>query len=67
MPFVLFFAIANENYTLREVKLDTKKGKVTVAKKTKKGTYTIKVTVTVKGTTEYKAGSKTVTVTVKVN
>lgn len=41
-------------------------GKVTVKKKTKKGTYRIRVRVTSAGTTNYKAGSRTVTITVKV-
>ena len=44
--------------------LNTKTGKVTVKKKTKKGKYQIKVKVTAAGTTEVKALSKTVTVTV---
>lgn len=42
-------------------------GKVTVKKGTKKGTYTMKAKVTAAGTTKYKSGSKTVTVTIKVN
>ena len=41
-------------------------GQVTVKKKTKKGTYKIKVKVTAAGTSSYKALSKNVTVTVKV-
>ena len=41
-------------------------GKVTVKKGTKKGTYKIKVKVSAAGNALYKAGSKTVTVTVKV-
>ena len=41
-------------------------GKITVRKKTKKGTYTIKVKVTVSGNAYYKAGSKTKNVTVVV-
>ena len=41
-------------------------GKVTVKKKTKKGTYRIRVRVTSAGTTNYKAGSRTVTITVKL-
>jgi hypothetical protein len=50
----------------KALKLNTKTGKVTVKKGTKKGKYTIKVTVTAKGNAKYKAGSKTVSVTVKV-
>lgn len=41
-------------------------GKITVKKKLKKGTYKLKVRVTAAGNTKYKAGSKTVTVTIKV-
>ena len=41
-------------------------GKVTVAKGLKKGTYKVKVKVTAASSTNYKAASKTMTVTVKV-
>ena len=41
-------------------------GKITVKKGTKKGTYKIKVIVTAAGNANYNAGSKTVTVKVKV-
>ena len=47
--------------------IDKKTGKVTIKKGTKKGTYTMKATVTAAGTTKYKSGSKTVTVTIKVS
>ena len=43
-----------------------KKGKIAVAKNTKKGTYKMKVVVTAEGNAQYKKGSKTVTVKVKV-
>ena len=43
-----------------------KSGKVSVKKKTKKGTYKIKVSVSAAAKGNYKAGSKTVTITVKV-
>lgn len=43
-----------------------KGGKLTVKKGTPKGTYKLKVKVTAKGDANYKAGSKTVTVAVKV-
>ena len=49
----------------KALSLNTKTGKVTVKKKTKKGKYQIKVKVTAAGTTAYQALSKTVTVTVK--
>jgi hypothetical protein len=41
-------------------------GKITVKKKTKKGTYKIKVKITAKGDSGFKKGTKTVTVTIKV-
>jgi len=44
----------------------SKSGKITVKKGTKKGTYKIKVKVTASGNGSYKAGSKTVTVKVRV-
>ena len=44
----------------------TEAGKVTVKKKTKKGTYKMRVKVTAAGNANYKAGSKTVTVKVRV-
>ena len=47
-------------------KLTFKNGKVTVKKKTKKGTYTMKVQINAKATSAYKAASKTVTIKVKV-
>ena len=43
-----------------------KSGKVSVKKKTKKGTYKIKVKVSSAATANYKAAAKTVTITVKV-
>ena len=46
--------------------INSKTGKVTVKKGTKKGTYKIKVKVTAVGDGTYKKGTKTVTVTVKV-
>ena len=43
-----------------------KKGKITVAKGTKKGTYSMKVVVTAAGNSYYQSGSKTVKVKVKI-
>ena len=61
------FKVAGGSKKSRGVlKLNKKSGKITVKKKTKKGTYKIKVRVTAAGTAEYKAASKTVTVTVRV-
>ena len=50
----------------KALKLNKKTGKVTVKRKTAKGTYKIKVKVTAAGTDEYKAASKNVNVTVVV-
>ena len=50
----------------KALKLNAKTGKITINKKTKKGTYTMKVKVTAAGNKKYKAGSQTVTVTVRV-
>lgn len=49
-----------------KLKVNSQTGKITVKKKTKKGTYKIKVKVRAAGNANYKAGSKTVTVTVRV-
>lgn len=46
--------------------INKKTGAITVKKGTKKGTYKIKVKVTAKGNEKYLAGSKTVTVKIKV-
>ncbi len=46
--------------------INKKTGKITVKKKTKKGTYKIKVKVTAEGNKLYKAGSKSVTVKIRV-
>lgn len=50
----------------KALKINTSTGKITVKKGTKKGTYKMKVKVKAAGTTKYKAGSKTVTVTIIV-
>ena len=47
-------------------KVNSKSGKVTVKKRLKKGTYKVTVKVKAKGTTNYKAGSKTVTFKIRV-
>ena len=46
--------------------VNSKTGKITVKKGTKKGTYTAKIMATAKGNTNYKSGYATVKVTVKV-
>lgn len=47
-------------------KVSSKSGKITVKKKLKKGTYTVKIKVTAAGDDTYKAGTKTVSIKVKV-
>ena len=47
-------------------KVDKKNGKITVKKGLKKGAYKVKVKVSAAGNSYYKAGSKTVTVTINV-
>ena len=50
----------------KALKINKYTGKVTVKKKTKKGKYSMKVTVTVPSTSAYNMASKTVTITVQV-
>jgi hypothetical protein len=50
----------------KALKINKNTGKVTVKKKTKKGTYKVKVKVTAAGNENYKVGSKTVSVKVVV-
>ena len=47
-------------------KINANNGNVTVKKKLKKGTYTLKVSVTVAGNAEYKPVTKMVTFKIKV-
>ena len=49
-----------------KLSINKKTGKITVKKRTKKGTYKIKVKVTAEGNKLYKAGSKSVTVKIRV-
>lgn len=63
---VTYKVIGGNKKSKKALKINTKTGKVTVKKKTKKGTYKVKVKVTAAGKLEYKAGSKSVYVTVKV-
>lgn len=48
------------------IKVDKKTGKITVKKGLKKGKYTVKIKATAAGNGSYKAGSKTVTLTINV-
>lgn len=50
----------------KRLTVNSKTGKITVKKGTKKGTYKIRVKVTAAGNDNYKAKTKTVTVTIKV-
>ena len=50
----------------KALKMNGSNGKITIKKKTKKGTYKLKVKVTAAGNEKYEAGSKTVTVSIKV-
>lgn len=50
----------------KKITIDKNTGKITVKKKLKKGTYKVKVKVSAAGNANYKAGEKTVTVTIKV-
>ena len=50
----------------KKITVNKKNGNITVAKGLKKGTYKIKIKITAAGNSTYKAGSKTVTVTIKV-
>ena len=50
----------------KKITVNKKTGKITIKKGLKKSTYTIKIKVTAAGTKNYKSGSKTVTVKIKV-
>ena len=50
----------------KKLTINKKTGRITVKKKTKKGTYKIRVKVTAAGNSLYKAGSRTVTVKIRV-
>ena len=63
---VAYKVVGGKAKAKKALKVNKKTGRVTVKKKTKKGTYKIRVRVTAAGNADYKAGSKTVTVTVKV-
>ncbi|MBQ9708233.1 MAG: hypothetical protein IJV66_03515, partial [Firmicutes bacterium] len=63
---VTYKVVSGNKKSKKALKLNKKTGKITVKKKTKKGTYSIKVKVTAAGNSTYKAASKTVTVKVKV-
>ena len=63
---VTYKVVGGNKKSKKALKLNTKTGKIKVKKKTKKGKYTIKIQVKAAGNDQYKAGSKTVNVTIKV-
>lgn len=63
---VEFKIIGGKAKARKVLKINDKTGKVTVKKKTAKGTYTVKVMISVAGTDEHEPFSKTVSVTIKV-
>lgn len=63
---VTYKGVGTNAKSKKALKINTKNGNITVKKKTKKGTYKMKVTVKAKGTANYKAATKTVTVSIKV-
>ncbi len=50
----------------KKITVNQKTGKIKIAKKLKKGTYSVKIKVTASGNSNYKKGSKNVTVNIKV-
>ena len=50
----------------KKITINKKTGKITIKKKTKKGTYKVKIKVKAAGNNQYLAGTKTVTVKIKV-
>ena len=50
----------------KKIKIDSKTGKITVKKKTKKGTYYVKVKVSAAGNKNYSAATKTVTIKITI-
>ena len=63
---VTYKLVSGNAKSKKALKLNTKTGKITVKKGTKKGKYSLKVKVSAAGTVAYKAASKTVTVNVRV-
>ena len=50
----------------KKITVNARTGRITVAKRTKRGTYTVTIRVTAAGNQNYEAGTKTVTVKVRV-
>lgn len=67
---VTYKGVGTNAKSKKALTINKKNGKITVKKKTKKGTYKMKVTVKAAGTStgspQYKAAAKTLTVTIKV-
>ena len=60
------YANASSNATAKKFKVAASTGKITVPKGTKKGTYTVKITVKAAGNSTYISGTKSVTFKVVV-
>lgn len=58
-------SVSKKKYAKR-FKVDPNTGNITIKKKTKKGTYKVKINVAAAGNANYDQGSKTVTVKVRV-
>lgn len=69
-PIVITDAVVKAGFTKvsgsAKLKINSSSGKITVKKKTKKGTYTMLVKVRVEGTRDYKPAEQNVKVTIKV-
>ncbi|MBR3314789.1 MAG: hypothetical protein IKG18_11700, partial [Atopobiaceae bacterium] len=63
---IVTYGNASGNVTAKEFIVNSKTGKITIPKGTKKGTYVVKVKVTARGNANWKKGSKTVSFKVKV-
>ena len=63
---VTYTAKAANAKSKKALKFNSKNGKITVKKKTRKGTYKMKITVATKGNANYASSTATKTVTVKV-
>ena len=63
---VTYKGVGTSKKAKKALKINKKTGKITVRKKTKKGTYKMKVTVTAAGNAQFEKGSQTLTVTVRV-
>lgn len=63
---VRYKLVSGNKKSKKALKVNTKTGKITIKKRTKKGKYSIRVRVTVSGNDDYKSKTKTVTVKIRV-